>query len=188
MNRRELLQNVSLMLGGTIVGGSIFSLQGCKTDQAVNKLFTQSQVDLMMEIAETILPKTSTPGAKDAKVGDFMSIFVLDCYTPADQAIFLAGLKDVDAQASKKFGASFLKLTAPQRTELLTELDKLQKDHHDKKAGDAPEHYFRMMKQAAVLGFFTSEEGATKALRYIQVPGKYDGNLPYKKGDRAWAT
>jgi len=188
MNRREALQNVSLLLGGTIIGGSIFSFQGCKTDAAVNKLFTQSQVDLMMEIAETILPRTTTPGAKDAKVGDFMSIFVLDCYTPENQTIFMEGLKDVDALADKKFGAKFLKLTAAQRTELLTELDKAQNAHHDKKEKDAPEHYFRMMKQAAVLGYFTSEQGATKALRYVAVPGKYDGNFPYKKGDKAWAT
>jgi hypothetical protein len=100
----------------------------------------------------------------------------------------MEGLKDVDALADKKFGAKFLKLTAAQRTELLTELDKAQNAHHDKKEKDAPEHYFRMMKQAAVLGYFTSEQGATKALRYVAVPGKYDGNFPYKKGDKAWAT
>jgi hypothetical protein len=44
------------------------------------------------------------------------------------------------------------------------------------------------MKQLAILGYFTSKEGATKALRYVAVPGKYDGALPYKKGDKAWAT
>jgi hypothetical protein len=43
------------------------------------------------------------------------------------------------------------------------------------------------MKQLTLLGFFTSEPGATKALRHIAVPGKYDGALPYKKGDKAWA-
>ena len=56
-----------------------------------------------------------------------------------------------------------------------------------KKAED-PNHYFHLMKQLTLLGFFTSEPGANKALRYIAVPGHYDGCVPYKKGDKAWAT
>jgi hypothetical protein len=56
-----------------------------------------------------------------------------------------------------------------------------------KKPGD-PSHYFRMMKELTIIAFFTSETGATKTLRYKAVPGKYQGDVPYKKGDRAWAT
>jgi hypothetical protein len=52
---------------------------------------------------------------------------------------------------------------------------------------DIPNHYFRMMKELTLLGYFTSEVGATKALRYIETPGHYDGCMPYKKGDKAWA-
>lgn len=57
----------------------------------------------------------------------------------------------------------------------------------DKKK-DAGDHYFMMIKQLTILGYFTSEIGATKALRYMAVPGKYDGSYPFKKGDKAWAT
>jgi hypothetical protein len=45
-----------------------------------------------------------------------------------------------------------------------------------------------MMKELSVLGYFSSKEGATQALRYLPIPGKYDGSFPYKKGDKAWAT
>ena len=51
-----------------------------------------------------------------------------------------------------------------------------------------PDHYFRMMKDLTLLGYFTSEVGATKALRYIETPGHYDSCIPYKKGDKAWAV
>ena len=44
------------------------------------------------------------------------------------------------------------------------------------------------MKQLTLFGYFTSKEGATQALRYVAVPGKYVGDYPYKKGDKAWAT
>ena len=57
----------------------------------------------------------------------------------------------------------------------------------DKKSED-PNHYFRMMKELTIIAFFTSETGSTKTLRYVAVPGKYLGDVPYKKGDRAWAN
>jgi hypothetical protein len=50
-----------------------------------------------------------------------------------------------------------------------------------------PPHYFTMIKQLTIWGYFTSEVGMTKALRYIETPGKFDGAYPYKKGDKAWA-
>jgi hypothetical protein len=117
-----------------------------------------------------------------------MTVMVQDCYTADDQKIFTKGLKDLNDASDKKFGKKFLEATPQQRTELLTELDKEQKDYTKTKKPEDPNHYFRMLKELTLLGFFTSKPGATQALRYIAVPGKYDGNLPYKKGDKAWAT
>ena len=50
-----------------------------------------------------------------------------------------------------------------------------------------PPHYFAMMRQLTLWGYFSSKEGMTKALRYVETPGRYDGAFPYKKGDKAWA-
>lgn len=50
-----------------------------------------------------------------------------------------------------------------------------------------PSHYFRMMKELALLGYFTSEIGCTQALRYVESPGRYDPCVPYHPGDKAWA-
>jgi hypothetical protein len=73
------------------------------------------------------------------------------------------------------------------RTSFLTALDREQKEFSVTKKPEEPNHYFSMMKQLTLLGFFTSEVGATQALRYLPVPGRYDGCIPYNKGDRAWA-
>ena len=189
MTRRDLLQSVAILLGGSIVGGSVFSISGCKSNEKqVNALFNENEVAYMNEIADTILPTTSSPGAKAANVGHFMSVMVLDCYTESNQKIFKDGLKKIDELSDKQFNASFVKVDSKQRTELLTALDKEQKEYQAKKGQDDPSHYFRMMKELTVLGYFTSKEGATMALRYLPVPGKYDGSFPYKKGDKAWAT
>ena len=53
---------------------------------------------------------------------------------------------------------------------------------------DAPAHYFRMMKELALLGYFTSEIGYTKAMRYVESPGRFDPCLPYTTGEPAWAA
>jgi Gluconate 2-dehydrogenase subunit 3 len=189
MDRRKALQNVALLLGGTVVGGSLFLQNGCKpAAKKVNALFDEDQVKLMDEIAETILPETSTPGAKAAKVGAFMALMVHDCYNKENQDVFLLGLEKIKAASKEKYSKGFMEITPQQRTEMLTALDIEQKQYQESKKKDEPSHYFRMMKELTLLGFFSSEVGATKALRYVAVPGRYDGCADYKKGDRAWAT
>jgi hypothetical protein len=191
MNRREALSSVALLLGGTIIGSQVF-LSGCKPD--ANKLgaslnLTPDDISFLDEVGETILPTTaSSPGAKEAKIGDFMKTIVNDCYEDKDQKIFLDGMQKLDAASKAKNGKSFLESDAAQRHDLLVNLDKEQKDYTSKKKPEDPAHYFRMMKELTLWGYFSSEPGATKALRYVAVPGKYEGCIPYKKGDKAWAT
>jgi hypothetical protein len=187
MNRREALGRVGLILGGTVIGGEFF-LSGCKSNSnQVNDLFTQDNIMLLNEVGETILPETTTPGARAANVGSFMVRMVNDCYKPSEQKIFIKGISRLDEASSKKFGMKFLQINVQQKNDLLTGLDKEQNDFSKTKKPENTVHYFTMMKQLTLLGYFTSEIGATKALRYVPVPGKYIGNIPYKKGDKAWA-
>src|SRR5690606_25156504 len=109
-------------------------------------------------------------------------------YTVDDQKTFIEGLTKLEDVAKDKFGRKFQELTITERTELLAAIDKEAKDYQRKRANEEPNHYFHLFKQLTLLGFFTSELGATKALRYVQIPGRYDGDYPYKKGDKAWAT
>lgn len=192
MNRREAVARVALILGGTVVGAGVF-LEGCKPGadkkaDANDGLFSADDITYLDEIAETIIPTTNTPGAKAAKVGAFMTVMVNDCYDEKDQKVFKEGMKLLNDASQKKFSKSFVEADANQRKELLTEIDKEAKDYTKNKKDNDPKHYFRMMKELTLLGYFTSEIGATQALRYAPVPGKYEGCVPYKKGDRAWAT
>lgn len=150
--------------------------------------FSNDDIAFLDEVAETILPATDTPGAKDAKVGAFMARIVKDCYTEDEQKIFLDGMKKLSDASKQQHGRPFLESTPEQRHDLLVALDKEQKAYAGTKKEGDPIHYFRMMKELTLWGYFTSEPGATKALRYIAVPGKYEGCIDYKKGDKAWAT
>jgi Gluconate 2-dehydrogenase subunit 3 len=190
MNRREALNRVALLMGGTIVGGTAF-LEGCKTadkKSAIGLPLTKEQIAYLDEIAETIIPTTNTPGAKAAKVGEFMQTMVTDCYTESDQKIFLEGMNILNDASDKKFSKDFMTLGAEQRKELLIAIDKEAKEYSAAKKKEDPNHYFSLMKQLTLLGYFSSEIGATQALRYNAVPGKFEACIPYSKGERAWAT
>ncbi len=189
MNRREALARVAWIMGGTVVGANLF-LEGCtrKATKDVASLFEPATIDFLGDVADTILPPTSSPGAKEAGVGAFIPVMIRDCYTPNQQKIFMEGLVKLEDASKKGYGKTFQELNASERTELLAAIDEEAKDHQKRKADDDPDHYFSLFKQITLLGFFTSELGATKALRYVQIPGKYDGDYPYKKGDKAWAT
>lgn len=216
MKRREAVQYISLLVGGTIVGGTAF-LSGCKSNTGVSMTFTDADISLLNEIANTILPDTKTPGAKAAKVGQFMTVMVNDCYEAPDQKIFHKGLVKIDEASKDKNGKSFMESTPQQRHDLLVDLDTKVKDYNNKineyinsltpdqrtqmkiqqdftgsdpladKRRQNPVYYFQMMKELTLLGYFTSEIGCTQAMRYVERPGSYNGDLPYKKGDKAFA-
>lgn len=184
MDRRELLKLITLATGSALIGGELF-LTGCKNAPSIGgATFTADDIAFLDEVSETILPKTKSPGAKAAETGKFMTVMVNDTYDEADQKTFHEGIKKLDEACEKQFKTSFMDATPQQRHDLLVALDKEAKDYGGEKKS---KHYFTMMKQLTLLGFFTSKPGSTEALRHVAVPGKYDGCMPYKKGDRAWA-
>lgn len=186
MNRREAVQYISLLLGGTLVGSNVF-LSGCKTKTGTSTVFSDTDIAYLDEIAETILPATSTPGAKAAKVGAFMTVMVNDCYEAKDQKIFHEGMEKLNELSKKTYENAFMKINPQQRHDLLVTLDNEQKAYIKNKKKEEPSHYFRMMKELTMLGYFTSEIGCTQARRYVERPGKFEGTIPYKKGDKAFA-
>ncbi|HVT85331.1 MAG TPA: gluconate 2-dehydrogenase subunit 3 family protein [Chitinophagaceae bacterium] len=207
MNRRELLKMIAVVTGSALIG-SEFLLEGCKNPSATSSVgFTDDDIAFLNEVAETILPATQSPGAKAANVGQFMTVVVTDCYEETDQKTFHEGMQNLKDACKKMHGVSFMKADSKQRNELLVALDKEAKDHQKQKndfdkaqsekekeefaKGNTnfkketmPSHYFTLMKQLTLWGFFTSKEGITQALKYVPVPGRFDSCIDYKKGDK----
>lgn len=149
-------------------------------------MFTGEEIVLLDEIAETILPATSTPGAKAAGVGAFIAVMVTDTYAPVQQREFRDGLRTLERECEAQHGTNFMAATAAQRHALLERLDREQLGPVAPGSGPRP-FYFRMIKELTLLGYFTSEIGYTQALRYIETPGRFDPCVPYEPGDKAWA-
>jgi hypothetical protein len=205
MDRRELLKMIALATGSAVIGGEFF-LTGCTSGAKTEAGFTPANISLLDEIGETILPATATPGAKEAQVGEFMKLYVTECYPQVAQDAFMNGIAQLQETCKKKHGKTFMDSSAEERAALLNDLEKESKEYNtaqsekDKPAYEdlkkknksdqfvaSPQHYYTMIKQLTLLGFFTSKPGATQAMRHVSVPGRYDGALPYKKGDKAYS-
>ena len=185
IDRREAIRRVTALLGGVALVGGSSLVAACERAQrgvgaAGAGTFSAHDVALLDEVAETILPETKTPGAKAAHVGAFMALMVTDTYEDREQQIFRAGMRQLEQ-------ASFMAAKPAQRLALLERLDCEQKAYMDGKADDAPAHYFRLMKELTLLGYFTSEIGCTQAQRYRETPGRFDPCVPYTPGETAWA-
>lgn len=209
LTRRDVLRHVTGLIGGVaLVGGDrllALSFDDGALAQATaqgTSLFSPADVALLDEIAETMLPETSTPGAKAAKTGAFMALMVTDAYTERAQQVFRAGLIYVDELCRKTHAVPFMEATPAQRLAIVETLDREQKGAMDAHTpgpvrrapapppppDDPPPHFFRMMKELALLGYFTSEIGYTKAMRYRESPGRFDPCAPHAPGDKTWAS
>ena len=181
MKRRRFLSSVGIILPAAMVSTEFF-LSSCNAD-VKEEYFSDKNIKLLDEIGETIIPATaSSPGAKEARIGEFMKVYVTDCYPPEEQNIFWEGVNKIKKNSKSKYGNEFPKLALLQKQEILLSLK------NESKIDSNTPQFYPMVKDLVVFGFFTSKPGSTKALRYIQTPGYYKGDVPYKKGDKAWAT
>lgn len=138
--------------------------------------------------AELLLPATDTPGAKAARVNEFIDHILADWYSEEDRKRFLDGLSDMDARAQKLFGKDFVALSSEQQAEvfrllgdeLALALEALASAPPGYR-GEAPEpenNFYVMFRELALTGYFTSEIGATQALHEVIIPGRFDGCTP----------
>jgi len=187
IDRREAIRRVTALLGGVVFVGTSDLLTAVEhaharaaTSHAQVGAFTAQDVALLDEVADTILPETKTPGAKAAHVGPFMALMVTDTYDDQQQGVFRDGIRKLN-------DAGFMTKSPAQRLAFLEQLDREQKAYMDTRPQGAPAHYFRLMKELTLFGYFTSEIGCTQAMRYRETPGRFDPCVPYTPGETAWA-
>ena len=182
MNRREAVKATTALLGGVLVGSSgvLLACDRGRSPSAPRILGADDQA-LLEEIADTLLPSTpSSPGAKAAGVGATMNLLLTDCYKPDAQQRVVNGLKEFRTMCETRCGNGFASLPRQEREGLLREIDAEGQRNADT-------HYFPLLRELAHGAYFSSQVGATQALRYVPVPGRFDGCVPLTSGQPAWA-
>lgn len=175
MNRREAVQRITLLLGGVLSTQLTAGLLGQTINFGRSVEVSPDQQALLAEVADVIIPTTDTPGAKAAHVEQFIVRVLHDCYQLEKQERFYAGLDRLQAASKSAYGKPFAELEAPARIELV------------KQTTTKDREFFALLKQFTVAGYFTSEIGATQALEYLPIPGRFEGEVAMKPGQKTWA-
>ena len=179
MDRRELLKIMALTLGGSVaLPESVFAQLAEPLDPARLKFFSTAQRELVTAIAETIIPKTDTPGASEAGVAGWMELLVQDCLPASDQKIILEGLAEVEKQAAGQFQKAYAKLTVAEQIQLLTAMENSAKQANDNKA------FICQFKELTKFTYVNSEVGGTQAFDFALVPGRWDPAADFKPGQK----
>jgi gluconate 2-dehydrogenase gamma chain len=188
MNRRESLKGLGLLVGGNLLAPAALA-DFLQTAAAIKegksawqpRLVSARQAALLQELVEVIIPATDTPGAKEALAHVFVDLYVKDCYPKAQQEVFLGGLDGLDAISRKQRGGDFLKLPPDERLALLKQLERESWERDE----PLEKSFIRMLKNLTLVGFFSSQPGATRAAEYARSPGPFEGCTELKPGQRA---
>ena len=180
ISRREAIRRAALAAGVMLSTEWLSIVDGVRPAAQATRL-SAAQASLAGAIADRIIPRTDTPGAADVGVPAFIDLLYGDFMTPAEQKLLTDGLDGVEAAAKSAHSASFASLAADRQDALLRGIAKAEEGRE--------QGFFRLIKSATILGYFTSEPVGRNVLHYDPVPGSYDGCVPIDQvGRRNWTT
>lgn len=190
MNRRTYLKS-TLALGALAVASfSIFKWFDLNTPLDQGKLLSKRMI--IADLAELIIPRTDTPGAKDAGVHDYIINVMTNCSNIKDQHKFYYGIIELEEYAVDHYQKEFLKCSNSEKASIMKYFsDNANYSYNifnkiNNKFFGRP--FFSNLKTLTVEGYCLSELGATKGLAYDYIPGTFQACIPLKINQKSWAT
>lgn len=191
IDRRQALRRVGALLGGIVSAPTVAGvLSGCQRTTGSDwspQALSAEQSEMVASIGEIIIPTTDTPGARAANVHRFIDALLDGSFLPDDRDRFLSGLEDVNARCRDAYDVPFVDCAPEEQRALVAELDDEAFGVEASEIDRESPPFFRMMKELVIVGYYTSEIGATQELKTNMAPGRYDGDVPYEEIGRAWA-
>lgn len=179
MDRREVMRGLVAMLGAELLlpirnaianGMDPVKLTG-------GTLFSEALREETAALAETIIPTTDTPGAREAGVAQFIEFMLQEWYPPDDRKRYMAGMTSLDEHCQSQYQRHFSRCREQQQMQIVAAMQDGQLEQFD----DGGIDLFNHAKQLTLFGYYTSKIGMTVERRYLPVPGRYDGAYPYDK-------
>jgi hypothetical protein len=190
MNRRRALIGISLFTGGVFASFVGFKWLKSNASPSFDSLIKSKK--LLSSLADCILPKTDSPSASECNVPEFIIKMIMESTDPRTQNNFITGLTEVEEYSLSTFNKYFSDCSKFEKKQTISYFVEKGKEQsgmlgkiQNKILGKS---FFTTLKEYTVIGYFTSEQGATMALRYSLVPSKYNACLPYVAGEKSWAT
>jgi len=182
LTRREALQGAIAMLGGSIAVSQLAPLASALADerQAAPRFLDDELFAVVERTVDLVIPETDTPGALGARVHYFIDSMLADWANDSSREIFSRAIRQIDESARRQHGQAFVALDAGQQFALLEAIDR---DAYEQDDADVP---FRKLKELILLGYYSSEIGASVELRFNPIPGPSTGCVPLADIGRAW--
>ncbi len=198
MERREALR--LLMAGGVLpaLPTDLFAFfQGAHPASGYAlRTLNPHQNDTVVTMIDQIIPATDTPGAKAARVNEFIDVILTEWANDEERRNFLSGLADVDKQSNTLFGKSFADASPDQQLALLRSLDeaaaviRTRSEHKTRPPQwkvegrdlQMEDDFFTVFKRMTVHGYYTSEIGFSQELKLQIIPGAQHGCIPVAPG------
>ncbi|WDE11062.1 gluconate 2-dehydrogenase subunit 3 family protein [Thalassomonas haliotis] len=190
-SRRRAMKQLTALFGGALSMSSIsLAVQGYQAQKDIpgrtGKILNPQQLNLLRILVGLIIPATETPSASDVDVHGFIDNQLAFCFSKEEQLAFIRGLEKLQSTAVKQLGQAFAKCHQAQQVDLLNNLlSDLEDASGDFDSKD--KDFFYRTKSLTLLGYYTSEIGATRELAYLPIPGGYRGNVPFDEVGKAWA-
>jgi hypothetical protein len=180
ISRREAIRRAALAAGVVLSPAWLSSIDGARLGAQTTSL-AANHLALAGAIADRILPRTDTPGASDVGVAAFINLLYGEFMTDAERATLAEGLDRVDAATHGAHGTGFTTVTPAQQDAVLRAVAQAEQAQ--------PQGFFRLIRSATILGYFTSEQVGRNVLHYDPIPGRYDACVPISEvGNRNWTT
>ena len=181
IGRREAIRRAALLAGVVLTPNWLMAVDQAARPAAQGPRLTPAHAAIAGAVADRILPRTDTPGAADVGVGAFIDLLYGEFMSPAERQLLTEGLTAVDTAARTAHGGAFHTLTADRQDALLRTIARAEEGNE--------QGFFRLIRSATILGYFTSEQVGRNVLHYDPVPGRYDGCVPIDQvGRRNWHT
>jgi hypothetical protein len=196
MDRRSALRKTSLFAGATVIMPSILSmLQSCKEVNRIDytpEFFTVAEASFLAAFADTILPKTTTPGALDVNADVFIDKVVANIYDKKGKEDFKANISEFNAEAKSAYGKTFSELSQEDKNAFLSIKEKEGGKFNSGVWGTAvgeqePVSFYRSLKSTVLWAYFSSEEIGKNVLSYDPIPGAYLGCIPLEDVGNKWS-
>jgi len=180
ISRREAIRRAALAAGVMLSAEWLSIVDGVRPAAQAARL-SPAHASIAGAVADRILPRTDTPGALDVGVKEFIDLLYAEFMSPDEQKILTDGLDGVEAAAKSAQGASFVSLPADSQDTILRGIAKAEEGRE--------QGFFRLIRSATVLGYFSSEPVGRNVLNFDPVPGRYEGCVPIDQvGRRNWTT
>lgn len=186
IDRKEAIKRAGLLLGGVVFAPNILGvLNGCTATPGdwTPTLFSSNQARIVTALADVILPADDTPAASELGVPEFIETMVNEVYSEAQKREFIEGLDRFSTDYRAEIQAEYFDGNDTDKYDFTYHQNRLAVEEDP-----ASNPFILTFKELTLLGYFTTEVGASEVLRYEPVPGVYDGCIPLEDVGKTWAT